>query len=258
MSSVLERSAVIYVVSHLEGREEEIVGHRWVYAGEAGRRRQTSSLTDVCTTGASLENSRWSELSAIYKIWKEGPRTDVVGFCHYRRFFAFGAETGSHPVINIKKSDLQKKFPENWDEILDRVDLENSIVPERFDLGKNVYAHYLEFHNSRDYIEVMNAAVKMDPQLRHFIVEQFSKRQMYACNMFIMAWENFDALCRFWFGVLQPFAEAKPWPRENAYQSRDVSFLAERLFDVWICHKQSTGHSLLHVPMYFVKEPAEG
>lgn len=258
MPSVPEKSAALYVVSHLDGREEEIVGHRWVYAGEAGRRRQATNLTDVCTTGPSLENRRWSELSAIYKIWTEGPKTDVIGFCHYRRFFAFDEAAKTGPVININRSELLGRISKDWEKILDHIDFLHSIVPKRFDLEDNIYGHYSKFHDSRDYIDVMQAAFKLSPQLRPFLLQQYTKTHMYPCNMFIMAWENFDALCQLWFGVLLPFAEATPWPRATAYQSRDVSFLAERLFDAWICQKQATGHSLIEVPMYFVNEPAAG
>lgn len=256
MQPVPERTVAIYVVSHLEGREEEISGHRWVYAGAAGRQRQASHLTDVCASGSSLENTRWSELSAIYKIWKEGPKTDVVGFCHYRRFFCFEENPPAGPVITIERSEIATRMPGDWQKMISLIGPDRSVVTREFDLGTDIVSHYAKCHNVYDYISTMMTLVSKYPRFHKHVGEQFESRQMHACNMFIMTWENFDALCLVWFDVLQAFAKATPWPRENAYQSRDVSFLAERLFDVWIRYKRSTGHSLLRLPMYFVTEPA--
>jgi len=161
MRSAPERSAAIYVVSHLEGREEEIVGHHWVYAGAAGRKRQASHLTDVCAAGDTLEDTRWSELSAIYKIWKEGPRTDVIGFCHYRRFFCFDKKSPSEAVITIDRHRLAAEIPMDWQKILEQVGPEKSIVPIEFDLGSSILSHYKKCHHLEDYAGLLNILKKI-------------------------------------------------------------------------------------------------
>src|SRR5262249_25518684 len=81
----------LYVVNHLPGRgTDHVVGLTQIYAGPAAASAGPLELTDIMPDGRTLENRRWSGLSAIYKIWQDGPRSDIVGFCHYRRYFYFG------------------------------------------------------------------------------------------------------------------------------------------------------------------------
>lgn len=53
-----------------------------------------------------LSDRRWSELRAVYSVWKEGPVTDVVGFCHYRRFFDFGPRVDEERMRTIPRSGI--------------------------------------------------------------------------------------------------------------------------------------------------------
>ena len=56
-----------------------------IFAGAAADLAASGALTDITEREARLPNERWSELSAYYKIWREGPRSEAVGFSSYRR-----------------------------------------------------------------------------------------------------------------------------------------------------------------------------
>ncbi len=78
------------MVCHQPDRVEELAGLTPILVGEADASRNYAGLTDLLRDGSLLLNRRWSELSAIYKIWQDSPRCDAVGFYHYRRFLNFG------------------------------------------------------------------------------------------------------------------------------------------------------------------------
>ncbi len=99
--------AKIYVVNHLANRlPPDIPGFTHLLVGPAAVGLGPESATDKLRNGDSLLNQRWSELSAIYKIWQEGPRSEVVGFCHYRRYLSFSQEMSSQSKYTVSESQL--------------------------------------------------------------------------------------------------------------------------------------------------------
>jgi hypothetical protein len=241
----------LYVVNHLPDR---LLGHfdsaTQICVGPAAALAPPGELTDILCQGQTLENRRWSELSAIYKIWQEGPQSDIVGFCHYRRYFYFGDEAVSGNEMHVERSQLASLgFDRNR---LLTVNERTAIVPMETRVPGSVYAQYGLIHNSLDYLDIFKLALLNYPEITKYIVAQFESDKLYTCNMFVLSWRDFDELCRFWFTILGKFCDAVPWPRGDSYQDRDVGFLAERLFDAWIRFKRDSGHTLIELPMLLV------
>lgn len=90
------------------------------------------------------------------------------------------------------------------------------------------------------------------PFLLPHALAQFRVRDLYANNLFIMNWGLFDELCGIWFNLLKDFERQLPSHRSTTYQNRDLSFLAERIFDLWLRSKQQAGTRLVHVPIFFI------
>jgi hypothetical protein len=64
----------------------------------------------------------------------------------------------------------------------------------------------------------------------------------------------FDELCEFWFDVLKKFEAAHPEPvASNEMQSRDIAFLSERVFDIWVKKKIAEGVKTSYVPIYNIQ-----
>ena len=200
-----------------------------------------------------MQNRRWSELSAIYKIWQEGPKSDVVGFCHYRRYFNFSNPSYSNPTNGIDRATLIELGRDLIDnQQLDCINDSSCITTKEIEVGNNVFEQYAECHNVSDYLDMFKIVAINNPYLTKYMAQHFSRSTMYAWNMFILSWNNFDELCRLWFGVLGTFATLVDWPRRDHYQDRDVSFLAERLFDAWIRSKQDENITVNEIPVFFV------
>lgn len=100
----------IFVISHKPIAVD--LGHPFValYVGEAAN--TTSGLNDRTGDSIAQKNSFYSELTAQYWAWKNIlPKTDaneIIGFCHYRRFFNFGLP--ANKITDIAKINHAQKI----------------------------------------------------------------------------------------------------------------------------------------------------
>jgi hypothetical protein len=137
-----------------------------LFAGPAAVKAGAHEFTDRPGSEPGLDNSRWSELSGIYRIWKDGPCSSVVGFCHYRRFFDFsGSSAGmDRSVINFADAaDYQANFYSQ-----DHLRLcEEDIVylPRPVKLEESPFQHYATVHQANDLCLVISLISQQAPEL---------------------------------------------------------------------------------------------
>jgi hypothetical protein len=67
-----------------------------------------------------------------------------------------------------------------------------------------------------------------------------------------MSWALFDEICTIWMDVLTRFADRHPERLVGAYQTRDLSFLSERIFDAWLRAKRASGMKFIELPILFM------
>ena len=211
--------------------------------------------TDILRDEPRLTNGRWSELSAYYKIWKEGPRSNIIGFCHYRRLFNFDAAASPGRETVLSMEDLERHTNSFFDaHALEQVRRNAVIVARPCNLGQQtIWEQYASSHNIQDYCRVLNLVTRHYPELSPFITEHFSSNKLYANNLIITNWPIFDEMCTILFEILKEFERVVPRDRADIYQNRDISFLAERVFDLWLRHKQSTGTKIIEFPIFLIE-----
>ena len=253
-----EPTTAIYAVVHDASVMVDIAPLTYICTGAASHAPRPTLSIPPLTDSGYLVNSRWSELSAIYSVWKDGPATDVVGFCHYRRFFNFGPNDGAERQETIDPSAISTvranfTCPDLMTDVLRGL----VVVAKPLDLEMTVFEHYSRCHNANDYLTMFNIVAEMCPELVPVLAEDFSTQTMHCNNMFIMNWEHFDRMCSTWFLVLQEFCARVDAFRAREYQSRDVSFLSERLFNAWIKYARNQGVRVREQSLYFVDYPAD-
>lgn len=169
-------------------------------------------------------NPVYSEMVTMWYVWKNAIKSDFVGFNHYRRRFDV------HRLPN--KGECQ---------ILRFCDFGN----------ETVYNQYGRYHNIKDMdsvLSILDNKFGADNAYSKHIKES---HVMVGKCCFLMKWSDFGKLCKFLFGVLDEFAQTavenpkdlSSW-RQKAekdfagkgtdYQTRALSFLAERLISAWI------------------------
>jgi SAM-dependent methyltransferase len=249
----MTREQAVYAVYHKEYPTSHLGRITPIYAGELALDYADRGLTDICVETERLPNRRWSELSAIYKVWMEGPTTGVVGFCHYRRFFDFTQNCA--PVgreTNVTVAELAHYRLYDADVVASVADGSKIIVAKPHDTTKSIFEHYCELHNTNDYLELINYCSAVKNPLLPYFIEHFSDHFLFANNMFVVSWDFFSELCGFWFEILVAVVGRIPERDARAYQRRDVAFLSERVFDAWVRYRKQLGSEVIEVPILFV------
>jgi hypothetical protein len=224
-----------------------------IYAGSIAKQKEHAHLTDHLKNSPSLLNTRWSELSAIYKIWKEGPQTDVVGFTHYRRLFNFNRHIDTDLVVSpgtLKEIHSNDVF--DYESIC-ALGNKGICIAKPIELPNTIWEQYFHTHNTNDWCWVLSKLSRDYPHLMEHALEQSKSTSLYACNMFITKWSTFCELCSLWFDILLEFESKVDPERANNYQNRDISFLAERIFDIWIRYKKFSGEKIREIPIFFIE-----
>jgi len=248
----------LYSVVHDASFIDDIAPIRYVRSGAAATAVIPAVQPSPLVDGGYLPNGRYSELSAMYSVWKDGPTTDVVGFCHYRRFFDFRPDAGDGPVSPLAWSAISRVKPDSsFEELVPRVADGKIIVARPVDLGVSVFDNYSRYHNVHDYLLLLAIVTESHPELLPFFLDDLEATELYCGNMFVMPWRMFDALCSTWFPVLQEFCARADEHRGVSYQGRDAGYLGERLFSPWIKYVRSQGVEIDERPIFFVGDKTD-
>jgi len=175
-------------------------------------------------------NRYYCELTGTYWVWKN-IRDDIVGLCHYRRYFSTIALTDNadfpHTTFAATKDllalDAQARQVER---ILERYDI---IVPRPVYEPVSTQEGYLSSHGAHGWNAFVGALDLLYGEGRHCLD---IARRFYCWNMMICSRQVFDLYCRQLFFVIDRVFErvgALP-PQEGArYQPyRYPGYLAER------------------------------
>lgn len=189
----------------------------------------------------SDKNKSFCELTAIYWAWKNikklYPDLEYIGLNHYRRFFAFDESrvTGSGIPKNVASIASYKINEQKLSAWLSA----GSVVatPKAF-LKTSVASGYEHAHNSSDLRIVHNIVKDKYPEFLNAFNEVFlGCNFFYDCNMCVMPWNEFEAYCKWLFGILLEAEKQIDTSNYDSYQKRIFGFLSERLWTVWVMHK---------------------
>jgi hypothetical protein len=229
----------------------DIPGLTPIYAGAAADVMQGQAVCDILQDGSRARNDYYSELSAMYKVWKQGPKSDIVGWCHYRRYFHFGETQLSRSgwLLSTRQdiiNNLSDFIPQNLSTLCtDR----SFVVVDGHELDKSIYENYKECHHVNDYLDYMKILLRVHPELAPYLGDQFRKTTIHPCDMFICTWQVFDEICNLWFTTLDEFINHREIIHQDTYQNRAPSFLSERAFDAWVQFKRDQGFLVHELPV---------
>lgn len=216
---------------------------------------------DMGKESISNKNASFCELTAMYWAWRH-VRSDVVGFCHYRRYFSFYPDMVG-PIV--QKPFSVSLMPDRKQETIARYGIADKellaqwleryevIVPQPVESSLSMEKQYCLYHREEDWRLLLQTMERVDPGSRRWIERVFQGVwPTYPYNMFIMKGELFAAYMEWLFEIL--FAlERVLIPSEDAYQKRVFGFMAERLFTLYLARLQATspirvGHAHIVMP----------
>lgn len=234
----------IYVITHKKFEEKcKSSVYQPILVGAALHDIDVSYLKDNSKNdNISDKNSSYCELTGIYWIWKHS-KDDIVGVCHYRRYFS----NSRYYLSALKEKQIRQ--------ILNKYDI---IVPEK-NLGQYNGHTAKEFfsikHDERVWDECLQIIKEKTPQY----VEDFkwfeNEKSGYCFNMCIMDKEKFDNYCQWLFGILFELEKKIDLSCYDGYNTRMYGFVSERLINVWIHHENL---SVKEMPVYFTDKGSVG
>lgn len=189
----------------------------------------------------SSQNRYWSELTALYWIWKNVD-ADWYGLMHYRRMLTFR----KNKILNgtFSKLDENTLHYFGWtekqvNECLESYDVMTAPAlpvhpPGLSEQVMTVAEYYHRAHHSTDLESIVERVRRDWPDFYLPLIDCLSQTSMVTGNLVVMRHPYFQDYCSFLFGVLLPESQQRSLEHYTPYQQRVWGFLAERLTQAWL------------------------
>jgi hypothetical protein len=203
----------------------------------------------------SEKNKHYSELTGWYWIWKNAEPVDIIGLCHYRRYFNL------NPRINIggKMSIATNPYPEivelltqktMVDAAVGLLNVADVIVPKRKQLEESIADQYCRCHYQDDWRLFLDALQATNPNLYKHRKLFDQVRYLVPWNMMVSHWSFFTNYMDTLFSILTWIENRRPF-RTEPYQRRVPAFLAERFFTLYLT---VTAPKIIEAPVVFLPD----
>lgn len=214
----------IFVLTHKKFEIPENNLYIPLLSGSVNHDDDFGYLRDDSGDNISDLNSYYAEMTGEYWAWKNSD-ADIIGFCHYRRYFA----------KNISLKMLER---EDIEEILIDYDI---ILPNKAHMGMtNIedikrtrqyldYGPYIE-----EYCKLRNILEKYYPDYVKYYDEMLNSKECHWFNMFICKKELADDYFNWIFDILSKMECEIDFNKYPVNQRRILGFLSERLINVYV------------------------
>lgn len=215
----------IFVVSHVVPDRELNPGYSLLKVGGSDF---SAEFTDATGENIAALNPFYSELTALYWIWKNY-RCDpgaIVGMVHYRRFF------GYPNVVSVFRKEIISS-----DDIYSQMVRSDILIPQGRYFKDGLYGQYAKSHVLSDLDACLNYL--QDKQwLTDALWQRFKQEKTGAiCNMLVTRKIFLDDYCEWLFSILFAVEPTLRLGDRDPYQRRGMGFLSERLFNLWLWSK---------------------
>ncbi|MCB2343239.1 DUF4422 domain-containing protein [Clostridium estertheticum] len=245
----------IYVISHKPYRMVESKIFTPIYTKREIVPNDYNILCSDVGDNIASENPLYAEFSTYYWVWKNRKIPKYVGFFQFRRYISFKDNvTGTND-----SNEVIDKYGWNKDELKNILKDCDVVVPtslnfRMFGLG-NMRSQYNMWHKSSYLNTALEIIKEKYPSYEIDCYTALLSTEIYYINLFIMRGDLFDSYMTW---IMDIFDELKR--RLNIdYSVKDFAYLGERLFNIFLVHKQRTDNIKIKIkqPVY-LKENTSG
>ncbi len=208
-----------------------------IHVGKALSSLDLGMQGDDTGENISEKNASYCELTGMYWAWRNLKGVDVIGLCHYRRYFDFHNQCRWLMPHDEFTPDKLHSFDLSIPGNVTKSVIEGRVVVAKplhymYKLAMNYYALYVsdDFRTLEQVIAETQGKEIVDAF--HTVMHRNNTFMPY--NMFVMSWSDFDEYCRWLFPLLQEIESRIDISHYNSFQRRIFGFMAERLFNVWL------------------------
>ncbi len=211
----------IYIMAHKKFDVPENAIYKPLQVGSA-LHDKIGYIPDDSGENISVKNPNYNELTGLYWMWKNDNQSDIMGLCHYRRYF-----------LNNDNELLGAK------EINDILSNHDMIVSNRAVYqDMNVRESYIEKHHAQDLTLTRAAIEKLYPECLVDYDRVMEGNETYFGNLMIGGSTVVKKYAEWLFGILFEVEKNIDITTYDDYDRRIYGFIAERLLIVWIRHKR--------------------
>lgn len=207
-----------------------------VHGGKAMATVDLNMQGDDTGDNISHKNSYYNELTVMYWAWKNLKDVDVIGLCHYRRYFDFHHRDTviSVPTAHFHQTDVS--IPPS---VLNSLKEGEIVLCTASVLPFSVGTYYCTLHQSDDFrtLEKFINETQSDSMKKAFWEVMHNSNLFSPFNMFIMHRSDFEKYCSWLFPLLEELEKRIDYASYSPYQSRVLGFISERLLNVFV-HEQ--------------------
>ncbi|MFV0557807.1 MAG: DUF4422 domain-containing protein [Enterococcus sp.] len=214
-----------------------------VQSGAELQKEDLGYAKDNTGDNISIKNKNYSELTAIYWLWKN-VQSDYKGVAHYRRHFS------KKQTLFFTKGEFQDVIEQQeLEALLQDVDI---ILPKlRHYYIETLASHYKHTHFEQDLTVTEKVIEQLYPEYLTSYHEVLQRKSGHMFNMFIMKDDYFDQYCEWLFSILFELEKQLDISDYNPFHARVFGRVSELLLDVWITKNQIR---YKEVPVIFMEE----
>lgn len=208
-----------------------------IHVGKALSDSDLNIIGDNTGDNISMKNKSYCELTGMYWAWKNMKNIDIVGLCHYRRYFDFHNQCHRFlPYENFPKDAINKLDFSIPSTILNKVSNGNVVVSSPIYYPYSLATDYCVAHISDDFrtLEKIVNNGEDEKYRKSFATYMHKNNALSHYNMFLMNWETFNDYCTWLFNLLEKVELAVNITNYSMVQKRVFGFMAERLLNIYI------------------------
>lgn len=206
----------IFTMTHKKFQEPQEDIYVPLHVGRAGKEDLGYQGDD---TGDSISrwNNYYGELTGVYWAWKNETEADIIGVCHYRRFF-----------LNKHGRLLSGR---EYEEILKNYDI---IVSTKMSAGIRYLDYFGEAHNAQDLLTVGEVIKEKYPEYAPYFQAAMEGDAYYYGNLMATSRKLFNAYAKWLFDILFEVEKRIDVGSYDLYHQRVFGFLSEQMVKIWV------------------------
>ena len=184
-----------------------------IQVGAALCEERVANLLDCDGENISEKNRKYSELTALYWIWKNrlrhssaNPEHEYYGLIHYRR------------MLELSEDDVLRLVDNEVDVVL----------PYPMPYEPNIEVHHERYLKEEDWNGVLKAVEELQPDYVKVCQEILSQQYLYNYNILVARKEVLEKYCNWLFPILER-VEVLSVPKEKDRKDRYIGYIGETL-----------------------------
>ncbi len=201
--------SVYMVCSHVDKIEMKNEVPSWIIQIQVGAvftDRNLCEIKDNTGENISERNRIYSEGTAFYWMWKNAPRTDYIGLCHYRRHF------------NLEENEIEELTADGLD----------VLVTSPTFVNETIGAFFSTLTPESDMKTMQEAIGRLYPEYISAAEKFMASRFFPPCNLFIMKYDIFLEYAEFVFSItfeVEQFYNRLGFCRRDRYMGYTIECL---------------------------------